>query len=178
MKKADVNGFECRYEVSGNVNAQETIVFLNGIASSLEAWAALGDFFKDDYKLLAYDYRGQWFSETTPPPYTFDMMAQDLYEPMRTNGISEAHLVAHSLGGEVGMTSAVKYPDLCKSLTLITTASEIQPVLYYQVLRWKMAAMEAIAFFDQAGEESPEITKTIGTGFSNISCQKYTAAIL
>lgn len=165
MKKATINGFECRYEISGNVNAAEPIIFLNGIASSLETWAALGDFFKDDYKLLAYDYRGQWFSEITPPPYIFDMMAQDLYELMKTNGMSRAHFVAHSLGGEVGMTFAVEYPDLCQSLTLMTTASEIQPVLYYQVLRWKMAAIEAMALFDQVGEASSEITKEIGNRF-------------
>jgi 3-oxoadipate enol-lactonase len=139
-----INGFSCRYELSGNPDSDQTIVLLNGIASPLEAWNTLRDELADTYQLLAFDHRGQWFSEVTPGPYSLTQHADDTAALMQALGIERAHIIGTSLGSEIGMYLALRHPQCCQSLTVIAGVSEVRPVLREQVIRWINMAQDII----------------------------------
>lgn len=160
-----INDFNCRYELYGNKDSKKAIVFLNGIASPLESWGLMVPLLKNDYKMLCFDHRGQWFSEVTPPPYTFKQLAHDTAALMDALEIEEAHIVGTSLGGEIGLMFALEYPQRCKTLTIIASVSEIHPVLAEQVKRWRALAQEAVDIYSKTDEITPELNRDIGHRF-------------
>lgn len=145
MNTIKINGFNCRYQLSGNLESKETVVFINGIASLLESWNGIKNGLESNYKLLGYDLRGQWFSEVThDKPYSFLTMADDLNALMEAFDIDNAHLVSTSLGGEVAQWFALKYPHKAKSLTIVASVSEVNLLQIAQVTRWRDSAKKAV----------------------------------
>ena len=161
MKTIKINGFNCRYELSGNQESDETVVFINGIASMLESWDCIKNDLESDYKLLGYELRGQWRSEVTnEKPYTFMTMADDLNALMDALGIDDAHIVSTSLGGEVAQWFALYYPHKVKSLSIIASVSEANMLQFTQVSRWKESAKNAVEQID-ASNNDDEIRRKV-----------------
>lgn len=165
MSEIKINGFKCRYELSGNPQANETIIFINGIASPMEAWGEIKQTFEKDYTVLGYDLRGQWHSEVTASEtFSFVTMANDLNALMEELGIEKAHVIGTSLGGEVGLSFATIYPSKLHSLSVVASVSEATELQYRQVLRWKNSAQAAVDEIDASGND-PEIVKKMGVKF-------------
>ena len=161
-----INGFECRYEISGNLDSQDTIIFLNGIANSLESWTLIKQPLEKDYKILTYDLRGQWFSEVTEDaPYSFRGMAEDLEALMDAHEIDSAHFVGTSLGGEIAFWFALMYPQKTKSICSIAAVSEVTALLQTQVGRWRSIAAEAVNEIDEDGQNTKDTLKKWGHNF-------------
>lgn len=149
----EVNGFKCRYEFNKNPAAKDTIIFINGIASPLESWTPIKEPLETKFNTLAYDMRGQWFSEVaTDKPYSFLTMADDLDKLIDKLGIENAHIVGTSLGGEVAQWFALMYPQKTKSLTLVATVSEANNLMCLMVDRWRRAAIEALSSLEERGD--------------------------
>ena len=142
----EVNGFNCRYELNRNLDAKETIIFINGIGNPLESWAQIKQPLEARYSTMTYDLRGQWFSEVaTDKIYSFSTMADDLDQLMEKLDIANAHIVGTSLGGEVAQWFALKYPQRVNSLVLVASVSEANSLMCLMVERWKIVAENAIA---------------------------------
>lgn len=155
MATLNVNGFECRYEVSGNLKSKDAVVFLNGIANSLESWAIIKEPLEKNCKILTYDLRGQWFSEVTnDTPYSFMGMAEDLNALMVANDIDSAHFVGTSLGGEIAFWFTLMYPEKTKSICSIASVSEVTELLQLQVNRWRTIALEAVQELEKLQPEN------------------------
>ncbi len=160
MSTIKINGFECRYEVSGNLEAKDTIIFVNGIANSLETWNLVKECLQKCYKIVTYDLRGQWFSEVTNDiPYSFRGMADDLDALMNALSIENAHLVGTSLGGEIILWYALMYPQKVKSLSAVASVSEVTSLLQRQVGRWRTIALEALQEIDETNGEKAVLKK-------------------
>ena len=154
MSTIRINGFNCRYELSGNPESNEVVVFINGIASLLESWDGVKTDLEADYKLLGYDLRGQWYSELThDKPYSFLTMAEDLNALMEALDIESAHIVSTSLGGEVAQWFALYYPHKVKSLSIIASVSEANLLQISQVSRWKESARKAVQAIDASNND-------------------------
>ena len=162
MNHIQINGFNCRYKHIKHDTANETIVFLNGIANPLESWNDFHLAFKTQYNILGYDLRGQWFSEVTAPPYTFQQASEDLKALLDYLNITDAHFVGTSFGGEVGLHFAIHHQNYCKSLTVIASVSEIEPLLYYQAHRWQQAAQSAKKIFNTPVLDEPTRLEVLG----------------
>ncbi|THB72306.1 MAG: alpha/beta hydrolase [Gammaproteobacteria bacterium] len=165
MNTIKINGFNCRYELSGNLQSSETVIFVNAIASYIESWNPVRQVLEQDYKLLGYDLRGQWFSEVThDEPYTFALMVEDLNALMEEFGIESAHIVSTSIGGEIAQLFEVTYPHKVKSLSLIATVSEINSLLVHQVVRWREAANFAVEQITVTDNDD-EVRRDVGRKF-------------
>ena len=44
------------FEVQGNENAKETLVFLNGLSQSTVSWILTTPYFKNDYRIVLIDF--------------------------------------------------------------------------------------------------------------------------
>lgn len=94
------------------------------------------------YRVIAYDHRGQGISEVGGP-YDMDTVAADAAELIRTLVGGPVHFIGLSMGGFVGMRLAARHPDLVKSLTLLETSANAEPLenlpqykLLNGVVRW------------------------------------------
>ncbi|WP_312649773.1 alpha/beta hydrolase [Proteiniclasticum sp.] len=139
----DINGTKIFYEIRGNQNAEETIVFLNGVMASTNSWYALSKPFEDlGFRVLLHDFKGQLKSDKPDGPYTFQEHADELKMLLEELRIENAHFIGTSYGGEVAMKFASLYGSTMRTMTIIDSTSELDPVMKYFISSWKKAAQE------------------------------------
>ncbi|MFV8833349.1 alpha/beta fold hydrolase [Aquisalimonas sp.] len=140
MPYLTTNGFQCWYDHRVVDTAAPTVVFCNGIMSTLEGWdRQLEVTDRLGYNALRFEYRGQWRSELTRPwPWTFDTHADDLLALLDALDIRGAcHVVGTSYGGFVAMRFAARHAARTESLMVLTTAARIRPLPQRIVTNWR-----------------------------------------
>lgn len=125
MPKIKVNGVEIFYTDEGI--GKETVVFSHGLLWSHVMFEKQTEFLKKKFRVIAYDHRGQGQSEYVEP-FDMDTLAVDAAELIRTLCDGPVHFVGLSMGGFTGMRLAARYPDLIKSLSLLETSANAEPV--------------------------------------------------
>ncbi len=151
MSMFEVNGTNLYYEIRGNKEALETIVFLNGVMASVNSWSVLSKPFEDlGYRVLLHDFKGQLKSDKPKGPYSFQEHAEELQALLMHLGIQSAHFIGTSYGGEVAMKYASIYGNHMKSMVIIDSTTELDPLMKYFVSSWKKPAKEGDgeAFFN------------------------------
>jgi 3-oxoadipate enol-lactonase len=129
------------YEIKGNPDSPNTILFLNGVMASTSSWVnQLPPFEASGFKIVLHDFRGQLKSSKPKGPYTFAQHANDVMALMDHLGIASAHLIGTSYGGEVGCRFAIDHPTRVISLSVIDSVSELDDTLRATVNDWKEAA--------------------------------------
>jgi 3-oxoadipate enol-lactonase len=128
MPLVPVNDTHLYYELHGPENA-DVIVLSNGIFMSTASWAFQVPALKKHFRVLLYDCRGMWQSEHPAGPYSMEQHADDLAGLLKALGIPRAHIAGISYGGEISMVFAARYPELCRSLILSSTVSQIDTLL-------------------------------------------------
>jgi len=78
--------------------------------------------FSKQYRVIAYDHRGQGNSEVKGP-YDMDTVALDAVELIRSLVGGPVHFIGLSMGGFVGIRLAARHPELIKSLALLETCA-------------------------------------------------------
>lgn len=134
-----VNGAELHVEDTGG--AGPAVVFSHGLLWSTAMWRFQVAAFRDRYRCIAYDHRGQGKSEVTASGYDMDTLTEDAAALIGQLGAAPVHFVGLSMGGFVGMRLAARRPELLRSLALLETASDEEPLLN----RPRYAAMAAMA---------------------------------
>lgn len=83
---------------------------------------------RDRYRCVAFDHRGQGKSGVTDIGYDIETLTSDAAALIEHLGIAPCHFVGLSMGGFMGMHLAAQKPDLLKTLTLLSTSSDPEPV--------------------------------------------------
>ena len=65
--------------------------------------------------------------ETTRPQPTHDLWVEDLYGFMGAFGIKKAAVAGWSMGGAIGLSFAIKYPDMLSHLLLLGAGNSLVP---------------------------------------------------
>jgi pimeloyl-ACP methyl ester carboxylesterase len=125
MPNVIANGVSLYYEEKGS--GKETLVFSHGLLWSHKMFEEQIREFSKDYRVIAYDHRGQGQSEVKGP-YDMDTIAQDAAALIEELGLKEVHFAGLSMGGFVGMRLAARRPELVKSLILLETSANAEPV--------------------------------------------------
>ncbi|MBE0484681.1 alpha/beta fold hydrolase [Marinobacter sp.] len=103
----------------------EPLILLHGLFGSLENLGGIARRLEDGWQIHALDQRNHGSS-----PHTDDMdyptMAADVIAYMNAQGIDQAVVLGHSMGGKVAMQVALNYPDRVKALIV----ADIAPVTY------------------------------------------------
>jgi pimeloyl-ACP methyl ester carboxylesterase len=120
---ARANGVSLHYEITGPANAP-VVVFIHGLAASLEVWKGQAERLGDRFRVLRYDLRSHGGSEAIDRPCTRSDLASDLVALLDAVGVERAALVGHSAGGVIAMQTAVEHPERVAALVLVGTASE------------------------------------------------------
>ena len=137
MPEVQVDGARLHYQDSGGVGP--VIVFAHGLLWSTEMWRFQVAAFRDRFRCIAFDFRGQGQSEVTASGYDMETLAQDAAQLVGKLATGPVHWAGLSMGGFVGMRLAARHPELVKTLALLDTAADPEPRLNipkYTLLGW------------------------------------------
>jgi len=127
------DGTRIAYEVVGQ--GDRILLLANGLGGRLYAWSPLIDAFWRNHRLITWDYRGLFDSDTPASPRRLAVSnhVEDAVAILRAEGCSRAVLCGWSMGVQVSIDVACTYPDLVAGLVLLngtyghTLASGFQP---------------------------------------------------
>jgi len=126
MPHLTINGVSFHYDDTGGPDP--AIVFSHGLLMSSRMFAAQIAAFKDRYRCIAYDHRGQ--GQSSDPggrSHDMDTCFKDAVAVIEGLDARPCHFVGLSMGGFVGMRLAARRPDLLYSLSLLETSAEPEP---------------------------------------------------
>ena len=104
----------------------EPIIFIHGSLSfGMETFKKQDHFFENDYRCICIDLRSHGKSKCEELTWNTESLSEDIIELMNKLHIEKAHLIGHSMGGDVAMYCAVKHSDRVKSVTAISTAGMV-----------------------------------------------------
>ncbi len=139
MPTLAVNGTTLHYEDTGVGSSGETIVFSHGLLWGTELFAPQIEALRGRYRCIAWDHRGQGRSAADHREHIgIELVWQDAVALLEALGLTQVHFCGLSMGGFVGMRMAARRPDLVRSLILIETSSDPEPV--ENVARYRLLA--------------------------------------
>jgi len=118
MPTANVNGVSLEYREDGT---GDLVVFVHGGISDYRIWQVQREAIGKSYHAVSYSCRHCW--PNTPAPPDIDQVvedhAADLAALVKELGGGPAHLVGNSFGGLISLLTAIRSPELVRSLTLL-----------------------------------------------------------
>jgi len=97
------------------------LLFIHGFPFDKWMWEGQIDFFKEHYRVVAYDVRGHGNTPSGTDKFSIDQFVEDLFLFMDTLQIGKANICGLSMGGYIAMNAIVKEPKRMASLVLCDT---------------------------------------------------------
>lgn len=94
------------------------LIILHGLFGSLDNWQTLARQFGEHFSVFIVDQRNHGKSPQSDDPFTYAQLAEDLHEFMEQQGIFQAHLIGHSMGGKTVMQFAAEYEHMIDKLVV------------------------------------------------------------
>lgn len=128
MTHININGCNYYYQLYDESATDETIVFSHGLLLNGKMFDKQVEQLKKSYRVMVYDHRGQGKSEVTAGGYDMDQLYEDAVSLIETLKLGKVHFAGLSMGGFIGMRLAARRPELVRSLILMETSAEIEPL--------------------------------------------------
>lgn len=136
-----INGVEMHVEDTGG--SGQAVVFSHGFLWSTKMWKFQVEALRSRFRCIAFDHRGQGQSEISKDGYDMDTLTLDAAALIEKLGVAPVHFVGLSMGGFVGMRLGARRPELLRSVALVETAPDGEPLL--NVPKYKiMSALSAV----------------------------------
>ncbi|MDA1323470.1 MAG: alpha/beta fold hydrolase [Proteobacteria bacterium] len=110
MPTVSANGIALNYMVEGPDGAP-WITFSNSLATNITMWDDQAALLSREWRVLRYDQRGHGGTEVTAPPYSFDMLAEDVVALWDELGVKRSVFCGLSMGGTTGVGLAIDHDD-------------------------------------------------------------------
>jgi len=101
------------------------LILIHGLGMSLRDWDDCTPDLAKHHRVLRVDVRGFGESDKPPGPYSAQLFARDLAGVVQACQITRAHVAGISMGGVIAQRFALDFPELVRSLVLISTSSEV-----------------------------------------------------
>ncbi|WP_201633851.1 alpha/beta fold hydrolase [Psychrobacter immobilis] len=125
MPIININNADIYYEDSApNDTLKPIMVFAHGLLWNTRMYDKQVEHFQEDYRCIAFDFRGQGQSQITKSGYDMESLTEDTLGLLAALGIEKCHFVGLSMGGFVAQRIAIKQPELLLSLTLLETSAD------------------------------------------------------
>ncbi len=139
MKHQLADGLELNYEIHGQAEAKQTLVFLNGLSQPTLAWGPYLPAFQKNYKIVLLDLIFQGQSDAAEHYRSFDQHAQDVSSLLEGLQIESANFVGISYGGAVLMRLMVNHPEKVAKGVIMASFAYKTPMFEAQGLAWRNA---------------------------------------
>ncbi|MFT5921339.1 MAG: esterase, partial [Flavobacteriales bacterium] len=80
----------------------QPLLILHGLFGSGDNWQTLARFYAEDFQVYLIDQRNHGHSPHTSD-HSYELMAHDLEELVESEGLTDFHLLGHSMGGKTAM---------------------------------------------------------------------------
>lgn len=117
MPHAAVNGVRLYYEVAGDASAPP-LLLIAGLASDSASWAPVAGPLSKHFRLIMPDNRAVGRTAPLDAPTGVSAMADDALALLDHLGVARAHLLGHSMGGNVAALMAARAPERVAGLIL------------------------------------------------------------
>jgi pimeloyl-ACP methyl ester carboxylesterase len=118
----DAGGLRTYYEARGT---GDPLVVLHGGFASVDTFAGFTPLLAGHHRVYSPERRGHGRMPDVDGPITYEVMADDTIAFLDALAIGPAHVIGWSDGANVGMITAMRRPDLVRTLVLIGTAVNI-----------------------------------------------------
>ncbi|CAH0995454.1 3-oxoadipate enol-lactonase 2 [Emticicia aquatica] len=145
MPYIQLNNVNYYYEEYGS--GDETIVFSHGLLWSGHMFYKQVDYFKNRYRIIIYDHRGQGKTEVTTDGYDMDTLYEDAAQLIEKLVGKPVIFAGLSMGGFVGMRLAARRPDLIRKLILLETTADPEPIENHGKYKTLNAIVKYIGYF-------------------------------
>jgi len=127
--RVDVNGTSLEVLDTGPGSSGETIAFSHGLLWDTSLFAPQIAALRARYRCIAWDHRGQGKSASDYRTCIgMELVAQDAIALLEHLAPGPVHFAGLSMGGFVAMRIAARRPELVRSLILIETSADPEPV--------------------------------------------------
>jgi pimeloyl-ACP methyl ester carboxylesterase len=120
---ARVNGIELGYQVVGE---GEPLILLHGGFGSVEMFGPNVELLAAGRQVIGVDLQSHGRSPAADRPMRFETMADDIATLIRSLGFERAAIMGFSLGGAVGLRTAIQQPAVVERLVLVSTVFKRQ----------------------------------------------------
>ncbi len=116
MAFATINGAELWYDIEGS---GAPLLLHHGYTASRVNWQPVADRLKSRYQIIMMECRGTGDSEHTEGGYSIQQYAADVIGLLDHLNLDTVSFAGHSMGGGIGYTLAVDYPERLDKLILM-----------------------------------------------------------
>lgn len=150
MPHLDLSDTSLYYEEAGS--GTETVVFSSSYLLNRTHYAPQIAALGDRYRIIAYDHRGHRDSTPIKRPTTMQDIVDDGIAIVEEVAGGPVHWVGLSTGGFVGMRIALQRPELLRSVTLMSTSADPEPLLDRILYRGLFLALRLFGFAPVIGQ--------------------------
>ena len=115
---ADVNGIQLGYQVYGE---GEPLILLHGGFGSVDMFGPNIALLAAGRQVIGVDLQSHGRSPAANRAMTFESMADDIAELIKTLGFERAAVMGFSLGGGVALRTAIQHAEVVERLVLVST---------------------------------------------------------
>lgn len=103
-------------------SGEHTIILVHGLASNAGFWRYNIPELAKKYRVIAIDLPGYGKSQKGDYPYSMSFYAEQVKNLIDELKLKNVVYVGHSMGGQIGIKLAIKYPELISKLILASPA--------------------------------------------------------
>lgn len=103
-------------------SGEQTIILVHGLASNAGFWRYNIPELSKKYRVIAVDLPGYGKSQKGNYPYSMSFYADQIKNLIEELKLKNVVYVGHSMGGQIGIKLAIKYPTLLNKLILASPA--------------------------------------------------------
>jgi len=107
------NEIKIHYESFGN---GKSLIFLHGAMSTSQVWKPYVPILSNDFNIILPDVRGHGKTENPGKKIDLHLIGDDIVALMDSLKLNKPYLCGWSMGGDVGLDIAMRYPDIVGGL--------------------------------------------------------------
>jgi pimeloyl-ACP methyl ester carboxylesterase len=116
---APINDLNLYYEIHGS---GQPLILLPGGFMTVEAMGAIVPLLAATRRVIGVELQGHGHTADIERPLRFELMADDIAALISYLGLEQADIFGYSLGGGVGLQTALRHPEVVRKLALASTA--------------------------------------------------------
>lgn len=120
MAIIQIDEIELFYDIHGDRQG-EPLLLIAGFDCDHLFWAAMMPFLVKHYQVIRLDNRGIGQSSAPEQSFSISQMAEDIAALLDALNLKQAHIVGHSMGGQIAQELALAHPEKIQCLILLSS---------------------------------------------------------